>query len=291
MDALATNQAVLISAYDDAVRAGSPAARSIRNEIITRRMYAIDVQYTQYETALTRERQEVGFGTLTTAEGLSTAATLVVPAATKTILSGLATATIAVKGHYDSEILLAQTMRTIQKQMRASRNIIATNISAKMAQSVADYPLWAALSDVEDYYNAGTLTTGIIDASTTVGIEEKNTKEEKTGISQLPAGQRPSAVLRDPNTPIPRPFVLPASTNPAGEGFREQRLTPRIIRQLQRVVCLPEDATFTPDLRRRVIAHLNKIGQKDRTPANLLSTRDVNIMQDEADNNVKDCQP
>ena len=30
-------------------------ARTVRNEIIAQRMYAIDVQYTQYETALTRE--------------------------------------------------------------------------------------------------------------------------------------------------------------------------------------------------------------------------------------------
>ena len=131
MEALAIDQSTLISAYNDAIRTGSPSARSIRNEIITRRMYAIDVQYTQYENALTREGQEIGFGSLTAATGLSTAATLVIPAATKTILSAAATGVLATKGHYESEVLIAQTIRTIQKQMRSSRNTIATTISGK----------------------------------------------------------------------------------------------------------------------------------------------------------------
>jgi len=129
MNALAADQSVQISAYEEAVRNNSALARSIRNEIITRRMYAIDVQYTQYENALTREGQEIGFGALTAATGLSTAATLVAPVVTKTILSAAATGVLETKGHYNSEVLLAQTIRTIQKQMRSSRNVIATNIS------------------------------------------------------------------------------------------------------------------------------------------------------------------
>lgn len=160
-------------------------------------MYAIDVQYTQYETALTRESQEVGFAALTTAEGLSTASTLIVPAASKTILSGLATAVLATKGHYGSEVLLAQTMRTIQKQMRTSRNRIATQISARMAQNVVDYPLSVALSDVEEYYSAGTLTTGVIDTSTTVGIAEDESKIKKQEVGQLPPKAR-AAAARQP---------------------------------------------------------------------------------------------
>jgi hypothetical protein len=195
MNALALDQAGLLGEYQNAIRTNSTAlARTIRNEIIAQRMYAIDVQYTQYETALTREGQEIGFGALTTATGLSTAATLVVPAATKTILSAAATGVLAAKGHYESQVLLAQSLRTIQKQMRASRNTIATGISAKMAHSVLDYPLWTALSDVEDYYNAGTLTTGVIDVSTTVSIKEDETKSFKEVVTQAPVGQRPDII-------------------------------------------------------------------------------------------------
>src|SRR5947209_19672063 len=64
MDFLAVDQSRLIANYDRAMASADfVGARTIRNDIITQRMYAIDVQSTQYETARTRERQEVGFGT------------------------------------------------------------------------------------------------------------------------------------------------------------------------------------------------------------------------------------
>ncbi len=236
-------------------------------------MYAIDVQYTQYENALTREGQEIGFGALTAATGLSTAATLVVANATKTILSAAATGVLATKGHYESEILIAQTIRTIQKQMRSSRNGIATSISGKMAQSVADYPLWAALSDVEDYYNAGTLTTGVIDLSTTAGNQETVTKEKKQEVTQAPLAVRPSLILRDLDSPI----FAPPRAQPTPDGVKlggfELGLKDPDIRLLQRFACVSENGHFTKVLRSTIIAHLVKIEEKDdRNPDRLTAT-------------------
>jgi hypothetical protein len=292
MGALAADQNTLISAYDDAVRAGSPAARTIRNEIITRRMYAIDVQYTQYENALTREGQEIGFGALTAATGLSTAATLVAVNATKTILSAAATGVLATKGHYESEILIAQTIRTIQKQMRSSRNGIAANISAKMAQNAADYPLWAALSDVEDYYNAGTLTTGVIDVSTTVGNQENITKSTKEVVTQSSAPQR-AQVLQEAKAATgtnvvgvaPRVFVAPRATDTSYTtlralvfpgGVRDQA----VVTYLQSLVganvavgpILTTDSPGNAALRRRMIACIDSRSSNNPCAAGSLSS-------------------
>jgi hypothetical protein len=207
MDLIRASQGDLVGQYNAAFLSSPAQAKLIRNEIIAQRMYAIDVQYTLYENALTRETQEIGFGALTTAEGLSTAATLVTPAATKTILSAAATGVLAVKGHYDSEVLLAQSMRTIQKQMRSSRNMIAAGISAKLVQPVSEYPLTAALSDLEEYYAAGTVTSGVIDTSTTVGIKENDTKNIKQDVTQAAPAAR-AAVLRDATAPIVMPAVV-----------------------------------------------------------------------------------
>lgn len=214
MDLMRSSQDELIRRYYELFYSSPIQAKTIRNEIIAQRMYAVDVQYTIYETALTREGQEVGFGALTTAEGLSTAATLVTPAATKSILSAAATGVLAVKGHYESEILLAQTMRTIQKQMRASRNVIATNISTRMNLSVADYPLTVAMSDVEEYFSAGTVTSGVIDSSTTVGIREADTKTIKQDVNQAPADKR--AVILEAATADSGPVRVVAATNTGG---------------------------------------------------------------------------
>jgi hypothetical protein len=261
MDFVRSTQSDLIDRYYKATLSAEQM-RLIRNEIIAQRMYAVDVQYTQYESALTREGQEVGFGATTAAEGLSTAATLVGPPGTKSILSGAATAVLATKGHYESEVLLAQTMRTIQKQMRASRNRIATSIAARTSQSVADYPLAAAMSDVEEYYNAGTLTTGVIDTSTTVGIEETNSKNLKEDVTQAPASQRASilrnAVITDATAPMPKPTRL-SVLNPNGVNDFEQRLLlPARIAEMERVVCIKPTGKLTDALRAAVLSHLKR---------------------------------
>jgi hypothetical protein len=224
MDLIRTSQGDLASQYSANFLSSPAQAKLIRNEIIAQRMYAIDVQYTLYENALTRETQEVGFGALTTAEGLSTAATLVTPAATKSILSGAATAVLAIKGHYDSEVLLAQAMRNIQKQMRASRNMVAAGISAKLVQPVSEYPLSAALSDLEEYYAAGTLTSGVIDSSTTVGIRENDTKNIKQDVNQAAPAAR-AAVLREATAPTVMPAVVipPRADIGGGPAVRVKR--------------------------------------------------------------------
>jgi hypothetical protein len=252
MDLIRTSQGDLVSQYRTFL--SSPdQAKLIRNEIIAQRMYAIDVQYTLYENALTRETQEVGFGALTTAEGLSTAATLVAPAATKTILSAAATAVLAIKGHYDSEVLLAQSMRNIQKQMRASRNLVAAGISAKLVQSVTDYPLSAALSDLEEYYSAGTLTSGVIDTSTTVGIRETETKNIKQDVTQAPPALR-AAILRDATSPITDvrapiskpPTFAPPPPNDTRLNATEKALQGKQIIRYQKLVCAQQTGLLGP---------------------------------------------
>ena len=146
-----------------------------------------------------------------------------------------------------------------------------------MAQSVVDYPLWAALSDVEDYYNAGTLTTGVIDVSTTVGNQETITKERKQEVTQAPLAARPSMILRDTTTPIPRPIVI-QNPNPTGEGLFERSLKPSQIKELQRVVgeC-PRTGRFSAELRTRVIRAL---GSDKDDPSNRITVVDFDLMRE-----------
>jgi hypothetical protein len=277
MNVVRATQEELVRQYNMYVFSAPAQAKLIRNEIVAQRMYAIDVQYTQYETALTREGQEVGFGALTTAGALGTASTLFTPVVTKSVLSGLSTAVLATKGYYDSEILIAQTIRTIQKQMRASRNLIAANISTKVVQSVTEYPLSAALSDLEDYYSAGTLTTGVIDTSTTVGIREADTKEIKQVINQAPPSQRPQLFEQAVNPPASRSSVItgsrvvipdtPKRRNPAGPEILDQfegSLTSPAVREIQRALCVAPTGSLGPkdsDTRKAIADYLRARGK------------------------------
>jgi hypothetical protein len=141
------------------------ASESLRNEIIARRMYIIDVEYSQYEEALTRERQEVGFVTSTVAQGLNVAGALSTPAQTARLLSGLAGGVGAVRGYYDSEIVVAKTIQIAQGQMRFLRDQVSNKLRTAMAYPLSKYPLSLAMSDLEDYYRAGTLAAGLIKAA------------------------------------------------------------------------------------------------------------------------------
>jgi hypothetical protein len=142
-------------------------------------MYIIDIEYSAYEEGLTREHQEETFAADAAAIGLNTAGTLVTPAKTTKLLSGLAGAVTGVKGVYESDVVIAKTIQIIQAQMRANRFDVARNILIRMRENSSIYPLSLALVDLEEYYRAGTVTAGLIKAADTVGKEVATKKDEK----------------------------------------------------------------------------------------------------------------
>ena len=81
----------------------------IRNEIVTARMYIADMEYNYYEARLTREMQDEGLLATATELGLTTAATLVPVAQTKTLLSALATGVVGLDKAYTEKELLSNT--------------------------------------------------------------------------------------------------------------------------------------------------------------------------------------
>jgi hypothetical protein len=137
----------------------------LRNEIIARRMYIIDVEYSEYEESLTSERQKFGFLTTAAAAALGIAATLTTPVRSAQIVAGAGAAVLATRGAYDTEVVIAKTLQIVQGYMRAARDDVArTQILPRLTESSTTYPLSAALHSLEDYYRAGTFTAGLIPA-------------------------------------------------------------------------------------------------------------------------------
>ena len=91
-----------------------------RNEIITARMYAIDVNYTEYEIRLTREGAEFDVATAIANNGLTTASTLIVDPATKSVLSGAASFVGFTGTAVNEKALLKQSIQHVQAGMRQS---------------------------------------------------------------------------------------------------------------------------------------------------------------------------
>jgi hypothetical protein len=230
-----------------------------RNEYIARRMYIIDVEYSDYEVALTSERQIFGFATSTASNWLGLASTLVTPIKAAQIVGGVGTGIGAVRGFYDSEVVIAKTIQIAQGHMRAQRDDVARRqILPRRLESTLTYPMSAALHDLEDYYRAGTLTAGLIQALGESGEAAKDAATAKAAVIRgtfgsddasvtLTAFLRPGGTLNRPrlkrvNECLARFGVRPASIlrhldvleNPASATIR-----------LQGLRCAQQDPEFT----------------------------------------------
>lgn len=168
--------------------------RAYRNNYITVRMYAIDLAYTDYETSLTAGRQGAAFLATTANIALNTTSTLVSPPGTKDILSGVAAGLTGAKSAYNDEVLLKSTIQLLQTQMRTNRAIVASRILKRLGDDDASYPLALALSDLEDYYRAGTLTGAMIKAQAGVSADEQAAQAAKQSVISYNVSTSPGQV-------------------------------------------------------------------------------------------------
>jgi len=209
-----------------------------RNQIITARMYIADLEYHKYEAKLTRDLQEEGLAATLAILGLTSAATLVEAASTKTILSATATAVTGADKAFSDKVLLSNTIQALQAQMRADRQTQAAAIFLRMATPVDQYTLPMALSDVDKYYQAGTLASALIGLNKTVANAEQNAStahdlaspngamvsEIKTIANPPPTTTR-AAIVASPNiasitAPPRRVFVAPVANDPSVAQLR-----------------------------------------------------------------------
>jgi hypothetical protein len=223
--------------------------RQQRNVWIGARMYAMDLNYTAYEANLTRERQGVGFGATAATLGLTTASTLATHISTKDTLTTLAGLVTGARAAYNDEVLIAHSMQWIQSQMRAQRARVGERILRGMKASTTDYPLAAALSDLEEYYRAGTFTGGIISTSETVAVDAKLSEQLKAERVELAFVATPAGgALR-------RCAALPS---PPGQRTRKARL----------LDILPTPPGVNPE----VFLIALQTGQSPRVAENVLAT-------------------
>lgn len=182
-------------AYDDkalwATYLASGDRAGFRNEIISARMYAVDVNYTEYEVRLSREGAEFDLATALANNGLTTASTLVADPASKSILSGAASFVGFGNTAVSDKLLLKQTIQNIESGMRQARNEQAAVILANMKCDARSYPLGMALSDVEIYYRSGTFASGLIKVSENIA----NATADAKALKESNAPGRPTDAL------------------------------------------------------------------------------------------------
>lgn len=174
------------NSYADWFRGSSSDQMIARNNMISARMYIIDLEYTQYESQLLREGQIVDFSTKVTSGVLTTTAGLIGNLGTSHALSETATLINGLDSAYNDKILKSQIIQSVMSSMRTARHDQAAVIYANMYCPVSVYPIGFALSDLETYYRAGTFQTGLIRLMQTVGKAETDAKATQDNNKPAP---------------------------------------------------------------------------------------------------------
>jgi hypothetical protein len=173
---------------------GNQADKQSRNTFVAARMYAIDIEYSAYFERLLKEKQLGSSALDATLLGLTAATTIVHGEAVKTTLAAISTAVAGAKTDIDQDIYMAQTLQILMNTMEAQRLAIRNRIDGNMKLAASDYTAWRALTDLDDYYRAGTMAGALNYLASTTGSNAQAQKDLQNGTT-------PSATAAGPNSP------------------------------------------------------------------------------------------
>lgn len=201
--------------YDTALRAITTAAgdpikqRQVRNDEIDRRIRVIDRNFEAFVEALAKENVRANFGLALTQIGVGAAGALVAETASQ-ILSAVSAGLAGSQQAYGKTVLYDQTFSALLAQMIASRKAILVKIYEGRAASMEEYPLAAAVQDLDAYYFAGTLPGAVV--ATSADAKVKNDRAE-----DALAKFRVNKFSEDESAQTIRKFVRPPDGKPSDQ--------------------------------------------------------------------------
>jgi len=151
-------------------------------------MFEIDLEYQVYFSRLTNDSQLGNLAGDLALLGLTASSTLAPAIVTKTVLSATSTAVTGAKTAVDQDVLLSHTIQILQSQMETSRALIRNRILANFnikTPPAIPYNYWTALSDLEEYYSAGTIPGALEALAAATGSNAQNTKNCANGANQV----------------------------------------------------------------------------------------------------------
>jgi hypothetical protein len=182
------------------VAEGGPKA--CRDRIVQAQLMATDLRYRDFERRFLatarggRLMTQLGVLGLTTTAGAGGLA-----AGTAQVLSLVAGGLTGSLALAEQELLAERTALAIQAQMRAGRDRVARRIRNGLARPIEEYPLGVAMTDLEAYAYAGTLTGGIAALTEQAGADAQRASEDLVrgvGVSSAAAAVGLQRHIADP---------------------------------------------------------------------------------------------
>ncbi len=126
-----------------------------RNAVVNARVRAMDVLFNEFQQDLYREGVGFGISTDWIVLALSGAGSLISSASTA--LSAASSGVVGAKAAFDRNAFHDKTMTTLMATMVAQRKDVLATIRTNQLLGIDQYPLTLALTDLDRYYQAGTL--------------------------------------------------------------------------------------------------------------------------------------
>ena len=172
----------VVAGYEQA-GADPQARREYRNRVVTARLRLIDLNYQNFIELLHAQRSTRNVVLDTVGLGLTAAASVVGGQAAIQALSATATGIGGVNATLDSEVYYDHTLPIMITQMEAERARVRERILDGLQKNDGDYPLFLAMSDLDQYYRAGSIFGAIIGLSRDSGAKlEENTEGEALAL-------------------------------------------------------------------------------------------------------------
>jgi hypothetical protein len=180
------------NAMPQATEAEAAAKVARRNQILQELITLVDQNYSVFEGRYYGSDASVNFTGDVINLGLTGVSSVTGTAHLKSVLSAIATGTTGIKISYLKNFYDQQTRSAVVQKMRALRaTALATIQDANhMKAGVTSYSLEAGLSDIEGYYNAGTIIGALQAIAETAGTEQAAAKVQRSTDSKQPQSIR-----------------------------------------------------------------------------------------------------
>ncbi len=176
--------------------------RDIRNEIINAHIFIIDLYFYKSSQLTSFGRTAFNLGSDLAVLGLGLAGPLAPAATTKNVLTPIIAGITGAKTPVDKDIFYEQSMPALISKCEALRQVRFNEIDKKLDLGIDQYPLTAALSDLEQYFQAGTIPYALVQITATAGAQAEKAKEETTNRMEV-------KILQDEAGRLIRKFLMP----------------------------------------------------------------------------------
>ncbi|MBZ5648754.1 MAG: hypothetical protein LAN37_16210 [Acidobacteriia bacterium] len=159
-------------------------AKAARNQILYELIWLVDDRYADFENAFNTGTALYDTASDVTNLGLTSAASVVNPANTKSILAAVATVVSGSNGKVNNNFFQNKTRPVLIGQMRADRQTALLQLTNGMALPFEQFSLEQGLVQVQAYFYTGTIVSALAKISQDAGSKAKGAEDKMQSQQQ-----------------------------------------------------------------------------------------------------------